>query len=157
MSSTTVFGQGTGDNAFDPVESLNYEQARDELIEVVRILELGQMGLDESLKYWERGEALAKRCEEHLAGAARRVEAALQGTTKTTTATAMPAMLATHMRKPPRPPRTPASPVTTVPLAQKAPITHPKPPQGPSMVVPMAAVTAEPHATTRCSPEDRQD
>ena len=82
--STTVFGQGTGDNAFDPVESLNYEQARDELIEVVRILELGQMGLDESLKYWERGEALAKRCEEHLAGAARRVEAALQGTTKTT-------------------------------------------------------------------------
>ena len=84
MSSTTVFGQGTGDNAFDPVESLNYEQARDELIEIVRILELGQMGLDESLKYWERGEALAKRCEEHLAGAARRVEAALQGTTKTT-------------------------------------------------------------------------
>jgi exonuclease VII small subunit len=50
----------------------------------VRILELGQMGLDESLKYWERGEALAKRCEEHLAGAARRVEAAIQGTTKTT-------------------------------------------------------------------------
>ena len=82
--STTVFGQGTGDNAFDPVESLNYEQARDERIEVVRILELGQMGLDESLKYWERGEALAKRCEEHLAGAARRVEAAIQGTTKTT-------------------------------------------------------------------------
>ena len=82
--STTVFGQGTGDNAFDPVESLNYEQACDELIEVVRILELGQMGLDESLKYWERGEALAKRCEEHLAGAARRVEAAIQGTTKTT-------------------------------------------------------------------------
>ena len=82
--STTVFGQGTGDNAFDPVESLNYEQARDELIEVVRILELGQIGLDESLKYWERGEALAKRCEEHLAGAARRVEAAIQGTTKTT-------------------------------------------------------------------------
>lgn len=82
--STTVFGQGTGDNAFDPVESLNYEQARDELIEVVRILELGQMGLDESLKYWERGEALAKRCEEHLAVAARRVEAAIQGTTKTT-------------------------------------------------------------------------
>ena len=82
--STTVFGQGTGDNAFDPVESLNYEQARDELIEVVRILELGQMGLDESLKYWERGEALAKRCEEHLAGAARRVEAAIHATTKTT-------------------------------------------------------------------------
>ena len=35
------------------------------------------MGLDESLKYWERGEALAKACEAHLDGAARRVEKAL--------------------------------------------------------------------------------
>ena len=51
----------------------------DELIEIVKILELGQMGLDESLKYWERGESLAKRCEEHLAGAARRVEQAISG------------------------------------------------------------------------------
>ena len=46
-------------------------------MEIVKILELGQMGLDESLKYWERGEALAKRCEEHLAGASARVEQAL--------------------------------------------------------------------------------
>lgn len=73
-----VIGSGqAGDNAFQPVASLNYEAARDELIEIVKILELGQMGLDESLKYWERGEALAKRCEEHLAGASQRVEAAL--------------------------------------------------------------------------------
>ena len=28
--STTVFGQGTGDNAFDPVEGRNYQQAREE-------------------------------------------------------------------------------------------------------------------------------
>ncbi|MFV8394178.1 exodeoxyribonuclease VII small subunit [Corynebacterium hindlerae] len=75
---TDVIGSGAaGNNAFPPVESLSYEAARDELIETVKILELGQMGLDESLKYWERGEALAKRCEEHLAGASRRVEAAL--------------------------------------------------------------------------------
>ena len=47
------------------------------LIEIVKILELGQMGLDESLKYWERAEALSKRCEEHLAGARQRVETAL--------------------------------------------------------------------------------
>lgn len=73
-----AFGTGqTSDAAFPPVEQLNYEQARDELIEIVKILELGQMGLDESLKYWERGEALAKRCEEHLANASRRVEEAL--------------------------------------------------------------------------------
>ena len=156
MSSTTVFGQGTGDNAFDPVESLNYEQARDELIEVVRILELGQMGLDESLKYWERGEALAKRCEEHLAGAARRWRPPSKARPKPPTVTAMPAMPATRMQKLPKPPRTPASPATMVPLGQRAPITHPKPLRAPSMVVPMVAVTAEPHATTHYNLGDRQ-
>lgn len=77
--STNTFGTGQpGQDAFPPVESLSYEQARDELIQTVKILELGQMGLDESLKYWERGEALAKACESHLDGAARRVEAALE-------------------------------------------------------------------------------
>lgn len=73
-----VIGSGQAqDNAFPPVKTLSYEAARDELVEIVKILELGQMGLDESLKFWERGEALAKRCEQHLAGAASRVEAAL--------------------------------------------------------------------------------
>ena len=60
-----------------PVEELSYEEARSELVNVVRVLELGQMGLDESLAYWERGEALAKRCEEHLSGAKRKIEQAL--------------------------------------------------------------------------------
>ncbi|HJD78968.1 Exodeoxyribonuclease VII small subunit [Corynebacterium pollutisoli] len=73
-----VVGSGeAGQDAFPDVHTLSYEQARNELIETVKILELGQMGLDESLKYWERGEALARRCEEHLDGAARRVEDAL--------------------------------------------------------------------------------
>ena len=79
MNDNTIgTGQAT-DDALPAVETLSYEQARDELIEIVKILELGQMGLDESLKYWERGEALAKRCEDHLAGAARRVEQAIAG------------------------------------------------------------------------------
>nr|WP_255567624.1 exodeoxyribonuclease VII small subunit [Corynebacterium sp. TAE3-ERU16] len=72
---------GTGqpkENAFPPVAELNYEAARDELVEIVKILEHGQMPLDESLRFWERGEALAKRCEEHLDGARRRVEAILR-------------------------------------------------------------------------------
>ena len=77
MNNPDVIGSGTGNDSFEPVESLPYEQARDELVEIVKILELGQMGLDESLKYWERGEALARRCEEHLAGASKRVEQAL--------------------------------------------------------------------------------
>lgn len=59
------------------VTELGYEAARDELVVVVKTLELGGLDLDESLALWERGEALAKRCEEHLAGARRRVENAL--------------------------------------------------------------------------------
>ncbi|MCG7253539.1 exodeoxyribonuclease VII small subunit [Corynebacterium hadale] len=74
-----TFGAGeAGENAFPDTQDLSYEQARDELIETVKILELGQMSLDESLKYWERGEALAKRCEVLLDGASQRVEAAIQ-------------------------------------------------------------------------------
>ncbi len=60
-----------------PISLLSYEEARDELIEVVRLLEQGGLDLDASLKLWERGEELAKRCEEHLAGARKRVEDAL--------------------------------------------------------------------------------
>lgn len=60
-----------------PVADLGYEQCRDELIEVVRVLEQGGLDLDASLTLWERGEALARRCEEHLAGARARIEAAL--------------------------------------------------------------------------------
>ncbi len=60
-----------------PTAELGYEQARDELVEVVRALEQGGLDLDASLALWERGEALAARCDEHLAGARTRVENAL--------------------------------------------------------------------------------
>ena len=60
-----------------PISQLGYEQARDELIDVVRQLEQGGLDLDTSLKLWERGEELAKRCEAHLVGARERVEQAL--------------------------------------------------------------------------------
>ena len=63
---------------FRPLDQLSYEQARDELVEVVKILELGQMSLDESLNYWERGEELAAYCEDYLNGASKRIEQALQ-------------------------------------------------------------------------------
>lgn len=56
---------------------LGYEQARDQLIEVVRGLEAGGLSLEESLALWEKGEELAKLCERHLAGARERVETAL--------------------------------------------------------------------------------
>ncbi len=60
-----------------PVEDLGYEDARDELIDVVRVLEQGGLDLDASLSLWERGEKLAKRCEFHLAGARDRIEKTL--------------------------------------------------------------------------------
>ena len=60
-----------------PISQLGYEACRDELIEVVRLLEQGGLDLDASLALWERGEKLAKRCEEHLAGARKRVADAL--------------------------------------------------------------------------------
>lgn len=65
------------DAADRPVAELGYEQCRDELIDVVRLLEQGGLDLDASLRLWERGEALARRCEEHLAGARARIESAL--------------------------------------------------------------------------------
>jgi exodeoxyribonuclease VII small subunit len=58
------------------VSSLSYEQARDELVRVVNELEQGSSTLEESLALWERGEALAKRCEEWLLGAKARLDAA---------------------------------------------------------------------------------
>lgn len=64
-------------DAANAISRLGYEECRDELVEVVRALEAGGMTLDASLALWERGEALAKRCEEHLAGARRRVSDAL--------------------------------------------------------------------------------
>ncbi len=59
-------------------ETMGYEQARDELVDVVRRLEAGSSSLEESLRLWERGEALADRCEIWLAGARARLDAALQ-------------------------------------------------------------------------------
>ncbi|MFJ8820420.1 exodeoxyribonuclease VII small subunit [Streptomyces sp. NPDC102467] len=58
-------------------ETLGYEQARDELIDVVRRLETGGTSLEESLALWERGEELAKVCRRWLDGARARLDAAL--------------------------------------------------------------------------------
>jgi exodeoxyribonuclease VII small subunit len=66
----------TPDASAADVSALSYEQARDELIQVVNDLEQGASTLEESLALWERGEALAKRCEQWLVGAKARLDAA---------------------------------------------------------------------------------
>lgn len=63
----------TGTSAPD-VSTLSFEQARDELMRVVAELEQGAPTLEHSLALWERGEALATRCEEWLLGAKLRLE-----------------------------------------------------------------------------------
>lgn len=60
------------------VDGLSYEQARDELVQVVQQLEAGGVPLEQTLALWERGEALAARCQQWLDGARARLDAALQ-------------------------------------------------------------------------------
>ena len=58
-------------------DQLSYEDAREQLIEVVRTLEQGGTTLAESLSLWERGEELAKTCQDALDGARARLDAVL--------------------------------------------------------------------------------
>lgn len=69
---TSPEAKGSAEN----LDALSYEEAREQLMGVVGRLEAGGASLEESLALWERGEALAKRCEEWLEGARRRLAAA---------------------------------------------------------------------------------
>lgn len=60
-----------------PDDKPSYETAREELIEVVRRLEAGGTTLEESLALWERGEKLARVCQDWLEGARERLDAAV--------------------------------------------------------------------------------
>jgi len=64
-------------SASDRPASPSYESARDELADVVRQLEAGGTTLEESLALWERGEELARSCQQWLDGAKSRLDAAL--------------------------------------------------------------------------------
>lgn len=57
-------------------KKISYEAARDELAELVTKLESGQASLEDSLALWERGEELAKICQEWLDGAKAKLDAA---------------------------------------------------------------------------------
>lgn len=64
-------------SAAESAEQLSYEDARDQLVEVVRVLEQGGTSLAESLALWERGEELARVCQTALEGARARLDAVL--------------------------------------------------------------------------------
>ena len=59
-------------------DELTFEQARDELEEIVRRLEEGRISLDESLALWERGEQLHELCRARLDQAESRVAELLE-------------------------------------------------------------------------------
>lgn len=67
----------------ETTESLGYEQARDELVAVVRELEAGGLSLEQSLALWEKGEELARVCERHLEGARKRIDDKLASVAET--------------------------------------------------------------------------
>src|SRR5947209_8103950 len=58
--------RGMSTAPMDDIRGMSYEQARDALVAVVDRLERGGSTLEESLALWERGEALAARCETWL-------------------------------------------------------------------------------------------
>ncbi len=62
-------------------ESTSYEEAREELVDVVRRLEAGGTTLEESLALWERGEHLAQVCQRWLDGARERLDKVLEADT----------------------------------------------------------------------------
>jgi exodeoxyribonuclease VII small subunit len=83
MPHTSTSPAGDPLSAVD-LSALSYEEARDELIRVVTELEQGAATLEDSIALWERGEALARHCEEWLIGAKARLDAARGGATTST-------------------------------------------------------------------------
>jgi exodeoxyribonuclease VII small subunit len=60
------------------IAEMTYEQARDELTKVLNQLEQGSVTLDQSMALWQRGEVLAQKCEEWLAGARAKLDEVLK-------------------------------------------------------------------------------
>lgn len=69
---------GLSEDELDRINTLTYEQARDELIQTVRTLESGGLDLDASMHQWELGEALAKRAQGLLDVVRAKLDAAQQ-------------------------------------------------------------------------------
>lgn len=65
LSAAAPGGAGSADANAD-VPQLSYEAARDELVDIVARLENGQVGLEDSMGLWQRGEALAAHCARWL-------------------------------------------------------------------------------------------
>lgn len=56
------------------ISAMTFEQALDKLEEIVEALEQGNVPLDQSITYYERGEELRKHCRKLLSAAESKVE-----------------------------------------------------------------------------------
>jgi exodeoxyribonuclease VII small subunit len=74
---TAADGTGSGRDAPAQAKRPTYEQARDELSDVVKRMEAGGLTLEQSLQLWERGERLAAVCTDWLEGARARLAEAM--------------------------------------------------------------------------------
>lgn len=63
---TQTVAAGTDTPGNEDVSEMSYEAARAELIETVQALENAGAPLEDTLKLWDRGEALASRCQDIL-------------------------------------------------------------------------------------------
>lgn len=70
------------DPSTDDVSGLSYEAARAELVDLVARLEGGQVGLEDSMTLWKRGESLAQHCEQWLQKAEATIRAGGQTATE---------------------------------------------------------------------------
>lgn len=62
-SETNETASTLSDEERNTIAQMPYEQARDKLIEAVQALEAGGLNLDQSMRQWEIGEALAQRAQ----------------------------------------------------------------------------------------------
>ena len=67
------------DLKFKPLEELSYEEALNELEELVKTLESGENDLQTTLLYFERGQQLASYCISLLDDAETKVERIMKG------------------------------------------------------------------------------
>lgn len=58
----------------DPLKSMTFEAALEQLQIVVKQLESGELSLEQALQHFERGVSLTRSCQERLAAAEQKVE-----------------------------------------------------------------------------------
>ncbi len=68
-----------------PIDGQTFEELRHDLEEIVGKLERGDVGVDEAIRLWQRGEELHRRCVALLEAAEGRIEELAASTDDTAT------------------------------------------------------------------------